>query len=179
MKSRNRVDVVKQHVSELNVLDVGSEDIDGNHSMHDELLTVAKCLHSIDIQFGQNFETFKLNKIFDCIFAGEIIEHLDNVGLFLDNCREHLIESGTIIITTPNPYGFYRVIRHAVFGKYDADDVFDLREHTALFTFELLRRLLNRHGFSVEKELYINHEKYGSFPIPRFRNTLFSLSRKI
>lgn len=48
--------------------------------------------------------TMNLDEEFDTIVAGEIIEHLPNVGQFLENMRRHLAANGTLVITTPNPF---------------------------------------------------------------------------
>lgn len=49
-------------------------------------------------------ETMNLGRQFDTIVAGELIEHLENPGLFLRNMRKHLKPTGTIILSTPNPF---------------------------------------------------------------------------
>ena len=49
-------------------------------------------------------ETMDLDRRFDTIVAGEIIEHLENPGRFLRNMRAHLKDGGVIIISTPNPF---------------------------------------------------------------------------
>ncbi|MCC6240171.1 MAG: class I SAM-dependent methyltransferase [Phycisphaerales bacterium] len=49
-------------------------------------------------------ETMDLQRQFDTIIAGEIIEHLENCGLFLRNLRRHLKPGGVLIISTPNPF---------------------------------------------------------------------------
>jgi 2-polyprenyl-3-methyl-5-hydroxy-6-metoxy-1,4-benzoquinol methylase len=54
-----------------------------------------------NIVFG-NMENYKFNEKFDVIVAGDVIEHVSNQGLFLQNIREHLNENGQLIITTPN-----------------------------------------------------------------------------
>lgn len=49
-------------------------------------------------------ETMKLGRTFETIVAGEIIEHLENPGLFLRNMRRHLEPGGVIVVSTPNPF---------------------------------------------------------------------------
>ena len=49
-------------------------------------------------------ETMDLGRKFDCIVAGEIIEHLENPGLFLRNMRRHIKPEGKLIVSTPNPF---------------------------------------------------------------------------
>ena len=48
--------------------------------------------------------TMNLNQSFDAIIAGELIEHLPNPGLFLENMVRHLNPGGTLLLTTPNPF---------------------------------------------------------------------------
>jgi len=40
---------------------------------------------------------------YDLIFAGDILEHVDNLGASLDFIRRHLSAGGKAIVTTPNP----------------------------------------------------------------------------
>jgi SAM-dependent methyltransferase len=49
-------------------------------------------------------ETMDLGREFDAIVAGELIEHLENPGLFLGNMKRHLKKGGVLILSTPNPF---------------------------------------------------------------------------
>lgn len=51
-------------------------------------------------------ELMSLDREFDTIVAGEVIEHLANPGEFLRRVSEHLTSDGKFIMTTPNPDGF-------------------------------------------------------------------------
>jgi 2-polyprenyl-3-methyl-5-hydroxy-6-metoxy-1,4-benzoquinol methylase len=51
--------------------------------------------------YAANAETFELDRQFDTIVAGDMIEHLSNPGAFLRQAKKHLAPNGKIIITTP------------------------------------------------------------------------------
>jgi SAM-dependent methyltransferase len=42
---------------------------------------------------------------FDLIVAGDVIEHLQNPGQFLEGCRDALSANGLVLITTANAFG--------------------------------------------------------------------------
>ena len=75
-----------------------------------------------------NVITMDLGEQFDTIIAGEIIEHLVNPGKFLCNVRKHLIQDGTLVITTPNPFYCGQVWR---IWRYKRPRVHE--EHTCWF----------------------------------------------
>lgn len=45
-----------------------------------------------------------LGERFDCIFAGDVIEHVNDPVAFLVFAKRHLKESGSLLLTTPNPF---------------------------------------------------------------------------
>lgn len=96
-----------------------------------------------------NAETFELNKKFDIIFAGELIEHLSNPGLFLQQSKKHLKENGYIILTTPNAFYYPRLL--SCIRKITDDPIVN-KEHTVWFSPSTIKTILLRAGFSV---LYI------------------------
>lgn len=69
-----------------------------------EVLGVDVDREGIDILSGQDFNvrvadvlTMQLGEEFETIIAGDIIEHLDNAGLFLRNVAEHLTGDGVLL----------------------------------------------------------------------------------
>jgi 2-polyprenyl-3-methyl-5-hydroxy-6-metoxy-1,4-benzoquinol methylase len=88
-------------------------------------------------------ENLDLDEQFDVVVAGELIEHLSNVGSFLDGAHKHLRPDGELIITTPIPWAFHR-FKQAVFGG-----VYCNEEHTCWFDARTLRQLFARHDLEV------------------------------
>lgn len=96
------------------------------------------CHHGLDrrIVYG-NMETIDLGERFDVVVAGDVIEHVSNQGLFLDNIKKHLQPNAKLVLTTPNakwPTVMFRPnITHALWH-----DIYTLKA------------ILSRHGFSIE-----------------------------
>lgn len=86
---------------------------------------------------------------FDAVFAGEIIEHLYDVDLFLDEINRVLKKGGYLILTTPNLLSFWNRFR-AVIGLSFIDFNKD-KQHIRFFTKKVLTELLEKHGFEIEK----------------------------
>ena len=101
----------------------------------------------------QNAESFSFKKKFDVIFAGELIEHLSNVGLFLNRCKLHLKENGCLILTTPNAFSS-KVVFQAL-GKYKNNPEVN-SEHTNWYSPFTIKELLRRYGFEIEELCYVD-----------------------
>lgn len=59
-----------------------------------------------------------LGERFDLIFAGDVIEHVDNPVKLLRFCCRHLKKDGEIICTTPNPFfigNFKSILKESLF----------------------------------------------------------------
>ena len=120
-----------------------------------------------------------LNKKYDVVFAGEIIEHVFDTDQFLQNIRQVLVSDGKIVITTPNIAAFGRRLM-LLFGINPIIET-TAREHDAghirYFTKTTLLQLLQDNGFEVLnfKSDVINFTSsgnvYSSF-IPRIFPTL-------
>ncbi len=102
-----------------------------------------------------NAESINLGKQFDVIIAWDLIEHLNNPWLFLENVKRHLKKDWVFIFNTPNAYAINFVMRWLFFGG----NVQQFPEHVTLFTDKLLIDLLQRYGIKTEKILYFTHKK--------------------
>ena len=49
-------------------------------------------------------------KSFDVVVAGDVIEHVNNMGLLMESSASVLRDGGTMIVTVPNTYGIKRII---------------------------------------------------------------------
>jgi SAM-dependent methyltransferase len=103
-----------------------------------------------DVQLA-DAQNFDLNRTFDTVFAGEIIEHLDNVHGFLTSVRRHLKPGGQLVLTTPNVFyvgGF--IYRWGGHGQIHP-------EHTCWFCEDTLRRVLGVNGYSPVEIAFSAH----------------------
>ncbi|TKX85351.1 methyltransferase domain-containing protein [Halorubrum sp. SS5] len=94
-------------------------------------------------------ENFDLDETFEVVLAGELIEHLSNLGGFLESCYRHLNSDGKLILTTPNGMSIVfparRLLNHDIFNP----------QHTCIFDEQTLTQLLAKHGFTVEEINFI------------------------
>ncbi len=79
----------------------------------------------------------------EVVVAGEIIEHLDNPGGFLDGLHELCSPGGEVVMTTPNAYGW--VNPAAALAGYEVNHP----DHIVMYTWRTLSKMLERHGWEV------------------------------
>jgi SAM-dependent methyltransferase len=82
----------------------------------------------------------------DIVVAGEIIEHLDNSGSFLDGLHSLVRPGGELVVTTPNSSGLMNALSAAAVG-YEVNHP----DHVTLYSCFTLCNLLERHGWAVEE----------------------------
>lgn len=153
------------------VLDVGCAEGELNQINKNRLwnhffiYSVAKRTIGIDIQKGEidqmskmgfdvrlmDAEKIKFKEKFDIIFAGELIEHLPNPGLFLLSARKAINNCGKIILSTPNTFSANRLFR--VF-QFKTNDPPTNPDHTLYLTPTMIGRLALLSGLKVEKIIY-------------------------
>jgi len=123
---KNKKELIEKLISPNDVvLDVGfwgqGIKINDKNWVHNLLLNRSKNVYGLDLDFDinrlshkenyqkANAEDFNFYLKFDVIFSGDLIEHLSNPGLFLKSCSRNLKESGQLIITTLNCFGFFSI----------------------------------------------------------------------
>lgn len=81
---------------------------------------------------------------FDLVVAGEVIEHVDRSGDFLDGLLSLTAPTGRLIVTTPNASGLLNAGAAALVG-YEVNHP----DHVTLYSCFTLVNLLERHGWEV------------------------------
>jgi len=115
---------------------------------------------------------FELNKKFDVILAGEIIEHLSNPGLFLKQCKKHLKKEGFLILSTPSTFNLYENLKNVLFLRINPPVN---PEHTFYYSPSTIKELIERESFKVEKIDFFDF--YGSY-LGKIRFNLFGIFGK-
>lgn len=116
-----------------------------------------------------NMELYKFDKKFDVIIAGDVIEHINNQGLFLQNIYEHLREEGKLIITTPN-------------AKWPTVFLKPNPTHTLWHDKYTLERILKINNFKISyfRYYYGNKKKYNVlFKLLTLRQAIFLICKKL
>jgi 2-polyprenyl-3-methyl-5-hydroxy-6-metoxy-1,4-benzoquinol methylase len=90
-------------------------------------------------------ESMELGRQFDVVFAGELLEHLSNPGMFLAKANSHLKENGLLVLTTPNAFSLQVFLRNILGMKLYINE-----EHVCFYELNTLRHLLDRYGFKIE-----------------------------
>jgi SAM-dependent methyltransferase len=87
---------------------------------------------------------------FDTIVAADLIEHLENVGLFLDECFRLLVTNGRLILTTPNPY----YIDFWLYTWLKGSSLLN-RDHKSMLCPITLSRLVKSKGFWIPDKAWL------------------------
>jgi SAM-dependent methyltransferase len=103
--------------------------------------------HAIDAQSADAVEALGLEPA-EVVIAGEVIEHLDAPGPFLQAMRKLLEPTGVLVLTTPNAYRLLNFLSPTWGIELIHPD------HTAWHSPHTLRNLLERNGWQVEGIAY-------------------------
>jgi 2-polyprenyl-3-methyl-5-hydroxy-6-metoxy-1,4-benzoquinol methylase len=84
---------------------------------------------------------------FDVVVAGELIEHVESIGMLFDVARQALAPGGELVLTTPNPYAPHRV-RAAQLGI-----VWENVDHIVYAFPSGIAELAERHGLELAQAM--------------------------
>lgn len=143
--------------------------------------------HSIfdNVLFGnvERLEDLPIQRTFDFIVVGDIIEHLSNPGLMLDGIKRFCGPNTVIVITTPHAFGLLNYIRWSLSTFKDG------KEHVMTFNSQNIQHLLERHNYDLIS-IDTCHQRHATsramFAVgkrffhmfPRFGGTLFVTARR-
>ncbi|MDI6708718.1 MAG: methyltransferase domain-containing protein [Candidatus Thermoplasmatota archaeon] len=176
-----RFEIIEKYIKGKEVLDIGCvgdpKDLFSQEWswFHDKIRGAAKQVVGIDVNKeliaelkdkGYNIHygnaedpNLSLGRKFDVVVAGELIEHLSNQGIFLENVKKHLRENGILIISTPNAREIAYPLKRLIKGSANEEMCIPaVRSHLGYHTLTTLTNLLRRHGFSVIEYKYVNLE---------------------
>lgn len=163
-----REEIVLKHVEGKRVLDCGGVDHDAfaekcasGEWLHALICGRARECIGIDIleenvkkinQTGKyrfqcaNAEELPFESEFDVLVAGELVEHLYNMGRFLDSAWKSLKKDAVLIITTPNASSLTGMIYAGLRRRELCHP-----EHTCYYSPQTLKYVVACHGFSIEE----------------------------
>jgi SAM-dependent methyltransferase len=96
----------------------------------------------------ESLDSCSLRKQFDVVLAGEVIEHLNNPGLFLEGVKRFLAPSGKLVITTVNTYCAMRFVQYGLRGRKGRLEPVH-PDHVAYYSYSTLKVLVDRYGFDM------------------------------
>lgn len=126
-----------------------------------------------------NLMEFQSQELFDCILAGEIIEHCAFPDQLLTSIARNLKPGGITLLTTPNGAEF-----NSPLPTYtQVDNIEDLipkqfhwGDHLFLFTVEELTALFNKNGFNVITAIKFNSQYFSQLKGMRYLFPLRALT---
>lgn len=192
----DRNSYLKNCTKNKKILHVGCTDfpitqqrIDDNNLLHQKLLDNAKEVVGIDLSdegisilinhgykdvFVMDAENMKFTTKFDLILAGDVLEHMNNPGMFLDNARTLLEVDAEIIIAVPSALTFNN-LKAWFLGREQVHS-----DHTFYFSPKTLSALCARYNLLPVKLIFTvqppeNHESAAFIFIRKIILNTFSL----
>jgi SAM-dependent methyltransferase len=103
----------------------------------------------------EKLEEVDLAATFDVIVAGEMIEHLNNPGLFLEGIKRFMNPDTQLVITTVNAYSGMRFFVYGLRGgRGELEPVHP--DHVAYYSYSTLKLLIERHGYTLADFMFGN-----------------------
>lgn len=157
---KNKRELIRSVVQATDdVLDVGfwgqGVDVDNPDWVHNVIKRSVNETYGVDLNFDQDrleptaryfkasAESFDIPKQFDVIFAGDLIEHLSNPGLFIKAATRHLKLGGRLVLTTPNCFNLFHLTEKLTKREPTVNP-----DHTCYFNEKTLAQLLAKNGIT-------------------------------
>ncbi len=135
-----------------NVLDIGCNRHTSKYATHGVDIRKTKTsliFTRFDLEKGLPYE----DSFFDIIIAGEIIEHLKNEKLFLNEVTRCLKKKGYLILSTPNVMSLQKRILF-ILGILSWD--LNCEQHIRFNSFKSISEKLENRGFKIERKITNN-----------------------
>jgi ubiquinone/menaquinone biosynthesis C-methylase UbiE len=101
----------------------------------------------------EKLEEVDCSEKFDVIVAGEMIEHLNNPGLFLNGIKRFMSSETRLMITTINAYCAMRFAIYGLRGKGGLNEPVH-PDHVAYYSYKTLKLLIERHDFEIDDFMF-------------------------
>lgn len=103
--------------------------------------------YACDLEDATAVTALRLDPV-ELIVAGELIEHLDCPGRFLDAVQPLLAPHGRLILTTPNATALTNVLVALGLREWSSP------HHVAMYSWRTIATLLERHGWRVQQFVF-------------------------
>jgi len=175
--------VTGKDVLDLGIIDHGLEYALGSEKwLHNHIRTHAASVIGVDIlanevtalrKLGYDVEcadvqTMRLDRKFDVVVCGDLIEHVTNPGSLIETIEYHLKDDGVGLVTTPNPFAVGRFFQILTQRWIDIN-----YEHTAWFCPQTMFQLVERYSVTIDK-LYWLETDYTARARGRFFASFFN-----
>ena len=192
-----RVEIIKKISAGKKVLHLGctnfpytQDSIDNGMLLHFDLAKSARELYGFDFdQEGidilekhgtknlyradlEKLEEVQLDETFDVIIAGEMIEHLNNPGLFLQGIQRFMNAETSLVITTISAYSAFRFLIYGLRGKGGENEPVH-PDHVYYFSYKTLSLIIERANLTV-KDFYFYDIGTEHRPFNRWFYNLFN-----
>lgn len=131
--------------------------------------------HGFNIVHG-NAENFDLGRQFDTIICGDIIEHLSNIGSFLNSVARHMGSGSICVITTPNAFDIEQTMLALFHGRVAAN-----AQHTVWLDPQVMYEAVSRSPLSIVGFYWIRtrfERKVRRFPYAPLANFISDYIRR-
>jgi ubiquinone/menaquinone biosynthesis C-methylase UbiE len=171
MEKSPRVAWLENRVSGDPILDVGFVGEYDRSLAHHQIATVTpdSTLVGLDVKDdiadqaadeGVQGDVFALpfpDATFETVVFAEVLEHIPDAMDALTELYRVLRPDGRLLLTTPNPFGLYRYLRHYLFKRtLDPESYLGAEDHRRFFDPLSLTNLLSSVGFEVTELTFRN-----------------------